>query len=613
MADISQYSQPAQAQFINTYTPIPFENMLQAGMAQEQQYNQGQQAASSLYDQYQGIDVHRFDQPELQRRLTQINSDISNLMAENPDLGSYDFRNKLDTYKRRIARDQWWTAAKANKPVFDQLEKNMIEDKSKNRNYNYTQRQKLFDQLTQSGTSGLMQQGDPYAVDPGSTEYADFNSYLGKQMKDIETDLVSSQGYTPDAFKVGNERETKTGAKIKSIMMDQYEPFLATKEGVNLYNFATSQLGHSPNDAEMRNFYAQMINDKYRSYVVNKHRSTIDFDKGLYDLKKEETAGTEYTPYDAYSKGVDNTLPTPEFDSNGNMKPLSKVNVAPKSSSTYGMTSVYGMSGNVGGDLNQKQFTPKSVEQQKYDQSVRNIQQNIINDIRNAYGNSKMSEKDAWNKYIEMANNTDKQYKMLLTPINRKGAMADFMKNESKRLFEDGQVSMNDIRLIGDKKGTGNIKDVEDDFITKNGKNLLKDANLNGYTFTSDKTRNGMRQLVYTGTVTDKNGKTRNIEVVPNDNVQRIGMPVGKTLNAFDNAVKTHQPQKHTTIGIDRNGKEVKATVSALPNARTKQYEPVIKLEDAHGNIIDNQPPIRLDDLVKITSEKLENPVQYMQ
>ena len=608
MAEINQYMQPAQAQYINTYTPIPFESMLQAGMAQEQQYNQGKQAASSLYDQYQGIDVHRFDQPELERRLNQINSDISNLMAENPDLGSYDFRNKLDTYKRRLARDEWWQAAKANKPMFDQLEKNILEDKTKNRSYNYMQRQQLFDQLAKQGTAGLIAQGNPYATDPGSTEYADFNNYLGKQMKDIETDLVSTQGYTPDSFKVGSERETKTGNKIKSIMLDQYEPFLSTKEGVNMYNYATATLGHTPNDKEMRSFYQQMINDKYRAYIVNKRRSTIDFDKGLYDTKQEQLAGTTYTPYDAYSKGIDNTLPSPEFDSNGNMKPLSKVNVAPKTSSTYGMTSVYGMSGNVGGDMNQKQFTPKSVEQQKYDQNVRNIQSNIISDIRKAYG-TKMSEKEAWNKYTEMANNTDKQYKMLLTPLKRSGAMADFMKNESKRLFEQGQVSMNDIRLVGDKKGTGNIKDVEDDFITSKGKNLLTEANLNGYTFTSDKSRNGVRQLVYTGTVIDKNGKTRNIEVVPNDNVQRLGMPVSSTLNAFDNAVRTHQVQQHIPIGIDNNGNPINATISAIPNPNSKQYEPQIVIE----NGVHKGKTVRLNDLVKETSEKLENPISFMQ
>lgn len=39
---VGRFDTPAEAQFMNTYSPIPFDEMLQAGLMRQQQYNQGQ-------------------------------------------------------------------------------------------------------------------------------------------------------------------------------------------------------------------------------------------------------------------------------------------------------------------------------------------------------------------------------------------------------------------------------------------------------------------------------------------------------------------------------------------------------------------------------------------
>ena len=50
MADITQYDSPAQASFINTYSPIPFNELMQAGAMKEKQYETGLNSLQQNYE-----------------------------------------------------------------------------------------------------------------------------------------------------------------------------------------------------------------------------------------------------------------------------------------------------------------------------------------------------------------------------------------------------------------------------------------------------------------------------------------------------------------------------------------------------------------------------------
>ena len=51
----NRYSTPAQAQFMNTYVPIPFDNILQAGLSRQQQYNTGQAVVDNAQTQAEAL------------------------------------------------------------------------------------------------------------------------------------------------------------------------------------------------------------------------------------------------------------------------------------------------------------------------------------------------------------------------------------------------------------------------------------------------------------------------------------------------------------------------------------------------------------------------------
>jgi hypothetical protein len=50
MAGITQYDQPAKSEFINTYSPIPFNEMMQAGQYMAKQYDQRAEDMDKIYD-----------------------------------------------------------------------------------------------------------------------------------------------------------------------------------------------------------------------------------------------------------------------------------------------------------------------------------------------------------------------------------------------------------------------------------------------------------------------------------------------------------------------------------------------------------------------------------
>lgn len=50
MQDVTQYNSPAQASFINTYSPIPFSELMQAGTIKAKQYDQGVENLMQTYD-----------------------------------------------------------------------------------------------------------------------------------------------------------------------------------------------------------------------------------------------------------------------------------------------------------------------------------------------------------------------------------------------------------------------------------------------------------------------------------------------------------------------------------------------------------------------------------
>jgi hypothetical protein len=104
---ISRFDQPAEAQFINTHVPIPFEQMAQAAMQRQQQYEAGMdyidevttqagtyKALDTIRDPFTGQSVSTGDKQRAQAWEQKINERIEALSQQIPDASSPEFRRE---------------------------------------------------------------------------------------------------------------------------------------------------------------------------------------------------------------------------------------------------------------------------------------------------------------------------------------------------------------------------------------------------------------------------------------------------------------------------------------------------------------------------------------
>lgn len=94
MARINRYDTPAQADFINTYVPIPFEEMMKVGAMKQQLVEQNDQAASELMAQLGAIKVAPWDEQNYLDYRNQKQAELNKVLNE-AQPGSYEAKRKI--------------------------------------------------------------------------------------------------------------------------------------------------------------------------------------------------------------------------------------------------------------------------------------------------------------------------------------------------------------------------------------------------------------------------------------------------------------------------------------------------------------------------------------
>lgn len=178
---VGAYDQPGQYQFLNTYVPIPFEQMAGALQQRQRAYEQGASMRDSFYTALKDIELSSPDEAEYQRRMAELDTKLSDLMSKQPDLGSLEFKTELNKVIREQGRDKWWRQAQKNKPIYDQLLKDYSEAVATGKPWNYRPLQMQLEQFRKYGTAGTGELFPKQAYEGGDLyEAAD---QLGKGFK----------------------------------------------------------------------------------------------------------------------------------------------------------------------------------------------------------------------------------------------------------------------------------------------------------------------------------------------------------------------------------------------------------------------------------------------
>jgi hypothetical protein len=161
----TRYNSPAEYKPANTYVPIPFEELLTAGMMRDKQYNENESASDQFYAGMKDINVHAADQDLYQEKIGELDKQMQETLKNNPDVGSYEFKRNLDQIISAQSREPAWRQMKYNLVKATELEK--AYDKAKSEGNTPANLAEIEDQLQRfykegSKGVGFLKDASPY-------------------------------------------------------------------------------------------------------------------------------------------------------------------------------------------------------------------------------------------------------------------------------------------------------------------------------------------------------------------------------------------------------------------------------------------------------------------
>jgi len=265
---INRYDTPAQAQFINTYVPIPFDQIMKVGLMKQQQVEKNDVGAAELTAALNSFQVAPFDQKGLEEVTSEYNSKLSDVLS-NSKPGSYETTKGLINLRAQMSADPRLKDMKYNYEQYGNHVKNMEAARENNAEgpNSYGMDYALRDITEKGGAVGLIKQGLSGKWSPGGWS------------KPVDT-YESVQKYVDNVDASSIERESSTGKWI-----------LNKKESGKELSTLVDQFGLAFEKAPAKegNFYKTVIKNKdlFESNLVNKDWGRQYLKNARYALGKD--------------------------------------------------------------------------------------------------------------------------------------------------------------------------------------------------------------------------------------------------------------------------------------------------------------------------------------
>jgi len=105
MAAINRYDTPAQAQFINTYVPIPFDQMAKIGMMKQSLVEEGDKMANDTLASLSNFQVAPFDEKNYLDVRKSYENKLNDLYSNAGGPGNYEFKRGVAKLRTEMAMD----------------------------------------------------------------------------------------------------------------------------------------------------------------------------------------------------------------------------------------------------------------------------------------------------------------------------------------------------------------------------------------------------------------------------------------------------------------------------------------------------------------------------
>jgi hypothetical protein len=321
MAGVNRYDTPSQASFINSYVPIPFDEMMKMGMMKQQMVEQNDQIGSELMGTLGAMKVAPADEASYLDKRNQIQKQINDIYS-NTQPGSYEGKKKLMDLRTQVALDPTLRAMTYNLPVYTQSQTELQEGRK-----NGIPEQNLQDLMRVNsalgtggaGTTGLMKaNGTGIYSSPGYSKYENYEDAIAKQVKDVASSSTSIKDFKTDAtgkYVVTTENagkslnalgapfglsfngnvDTRTNrlsyraaaSGITPEAVSNYKQFLTTPAGEQLVRDAQYNAQKDPNDPNGDPFslYMQTVTKAINANITTNSKYSVDYDP-LYEAEQ---------------------------------------------------------------------------------------------------------------------------------------------------------------------------------------------------------------------------------------------------------------------------------------------------------------------------------------
>lgn len=193
---VNRYDQPAQAEFINTYVPIPFDQMMKVGMLKQSLIEQGDKLADDTMSSLANFSVGPYDEENYQEIRRNYESKLGNLYNNSGGPGTYDFKRGVNMLRTEMAMDPVLRGMKYNLAQYQEANKRKQEARDKGAegsdSYDLDYSLNYLDKV--GGTVGLMEKtGNPKWTPGNWSKPVNIYSSIEQMVNDVDASSIEKE------------------------------------------------------------------------------------------------------------------------------------------------------------------------------------------------------------------------------------------------------------------------------------------------------------------------------------------------------------------------------------------------------------------------------------
>jgi len=234
---ISRYDTPAQAQFSNTYVPIPFNEMMKIGVMKQAAVESGDKAMNDAMANLSSFQVAPFDEQNYLEVRQNYENKLQDLYSKTGGAGDYEFRRGVARIRTEMGMDPLLRGMQYNLGQYQTAMKNKEQatEAGATRPNTYALDSSIQKMFAQEGTKGMMERTGSSKWVPGNwRKNVDIDPGFKTFVDDVIKSTNAVKGFQTDAsgkYVVSSEKGGRSLAALAKPFGIDYKKIVNSKTG----------------------------------------------------------------------------------------------------------------------------------------------------------------------------------------------------------------------------------------------------------------------------------------------------------------------------------------------------------------------------------------------